>query len=154
MFRYSFAIYLLLINLTGPAPCCCTMARFFEMVTGGILPASCNRPVALPCCSGTLTVRATASTAPTDEPNRSTDRGCPERTCHCESLVSVEAAAPVTIMADQARAWLTDLASVMGVIARFDASADSDCRDQQSTDCPRAVPSGRETRVAIGSLIC
>lgn len=154
MLRYSLAIYLLLINLTGPSPCCCTMARFVATVTSGVLPASSCRPVAFSCCSGTLTLPAPASTGPTGESHRSTGPGAPERKCQCECLVSVEAGAPVTIMADQSRVWLDDLAGMTGVPARFDVLVNSLGRDHRSTVQPTAVLSGRDTRVAMSSLLC
>lgn len=48
MFRYLLAAYMLLLSLTGPSPCCCTVARLVATVfSTGSGEASCQR---LTCC--------------------------------------------------------------------------------------------------------
>lgn len=153
MLRYTLAIYLLLINLTGPSPCCCTIARFLAAVSGEMLPTSSCGPGAFSCCSGASTP-APITNAPNRDHHRSTGHGSPQHKCHCGSLVSVEADAPITITPDQSRAWLDDMAGVMDIPTCFEICVSSFCLDHRSTDQPTAVFSGRDTRVAMSSLLC
>ncbi len=84
MLRYALAAYILLLSLTGPNPCCCTLARAAEMAMSWVRTGT-SRGIQCSACCQEQFVSALTNIEDESQPSgwlpRSED---PSKRCQCE----------------------------------------------------------------------
>lgn len=156
MCRFVLAAYMLLLSLTGPTSCCCSLARFAATITtlGNLgeparlqVPGCCQSPSEL---AGAENRRADGPGSDHGQPGPK----LPSHRCKCvKNLCGGVPSQKLEVVIDQSRSlvddlWL-DLAAPLLLVA-----------DELLTpvayfaDTPPALLSGREIRVALCSWRC
>lgn len=97
MFRCFFAAYMLLLSLTGPAPCCCTMARLAAIAAGGRV--ECQN---LPCCGRHTGNSRRSAQFPSSQhaPNHSGDH------CKCTKSFCNNSTPKLEVVLDSSVSWI------------------------------------------------
>jgi hypothetical protein len=148
MFRYLLASYLLLIAITGAAPCCCMVARAsqeFASLVGTETEEATSRPS---CCHA-----STSQCCETKAPTESSDEPAQKR-CQCEKA-SCDAVVPeqTFVTAEWSQCFLMNLHALLTSPMTFDVT----------TPILRLFPdgsseplhrSGRDVRVVYCSWRC
>lgn len=154
MFRVIFAAYLLLLSLTGPVPCCCTLGRFVALATSWVKMSEHKRVQAPACCchrrhSGTSEEQQSGH----DSKSRAPSPGDPNPRCSCErNLCNAGPTRQPVFVVDQSRSWLdvtSDLPATSWLQVKDFLAANVN-RDNP----PPGVRSGREIRIDIHSWRC
>ena len=154
MFRYALAAQMLLLSLTGPNPCCCTLARFVAVATSWARTGEDKGVQTLGCCQRPL---ASDSDEKQDEAQsggrRPSPKGPTER-CQCEkSLCNGVPTQSVEVVLEQSRSWLDDLTLNLAAPLRLEAG-DFFAFAVPPEGIPPAARSGREIRIALHSWQC
>lgn len=149
MFRYALATYMLLLSLTGPNPCCCTLARFAAMTTSWARTGE-GQGVQWPaCCQGQLT-----SNSDDEQDKDPSDSRLPAERCKCEKSFCNAVPSPSTdFTIEITRSWLDDLALNLAAPLMLE-TGDYFAVAVYPDGTPPAARSGREIRVALHSWQC
>jgi hypothetical protein len=135
MFRAVLAIYLLLLSLTGPSPCCCTMARFAAIVISAADAG--QQPPA--CCGGLLTGKSQS------QDNQQTPIPL-DKHCKCvKSVCANSSPQKLEVVIDASWSWLDHLCLELSSTSPLDP-----------VDFASATAhfTGRDLRVALCSWRC
>lgn len=145
MFRIVLAAYMLMLSLTGPSPCCCTMARFAASVLSAAGADAGQQP---PACCGGLLAGKSKSQDNQQTPNPS------GKHCKCvKSVCANSSPQKLEVVIDASWSWLDHLSLDHSSTSPLDPSDLAGAAAQfTGPRCP--VPSGRELRVALCSWRC
>lgn len=88
MLRISLAAYLLLLSLTGPNPCCCTLARFAVMSTAWARKGDAWSPPTSSCCCRQLVYDSQKTGAPSHSESQLPISSGPGNHCKCNKNLS------------------------------------------------------------------
>lgn len=146
MLRVSLAAYILLLSLTGPNPCCCTLARFVSNSTTWARARSHGNTQLSGCCCHKpgFDLRSGPRTP------ISNDRGkrCPCAKNLCHAIVPQ----PVELTDDMVRLGLDELPDE--VRSHFFVAGNMLADVSRPDDIPPLLLSGRDLRIAICSWCC
>ena len=154
MFRYVLAANMLLLSLTGPNPCCCTLYRLVAVTTSWARTGGHSEVHGLSCCQQQFSDEL--------DPQQSDAQPCqelpaskgPTKRCKCDkSFCNPIPSQSITFTFDLNRTWSDDLTlnlatSLMVELGDFSAI------DVPPNGTPPAPRSGRDTRVALHSWQC
>ena len=154
MSRYALAAYMLLLSLTGPNPCCCTLARFAALTTSWARTGE-NHGVQWPaCCQGSLTSDSDDKQNESPSGGRLPASKGPTERCQCEKSLCNAVPSPSTeFTIEMTRSWLDDLALNLAAPLMLEAG-DYFAVAVYPDGTPPATRSGREIRVALHSWQC
>ena len=154
MFRYALVAYMLLLSLTGPNPCCCTLARFAALTTAWARTGE-NREVQwASCCQEQLASDSDDKQNESPSGSPSPDSKLPTERCQCEkSLCNVVPSPNTEFTIELHRSWLDDQTLTVATPRMLEAGADFS-RVLSPDGTPPAARSGREIRVALHSWQC
>jgi hypothetical protein len=148
MFRYLLASYLLLIAITGAAPCCCTIARAsqeFASLVGTKTEKTPSRPN---CCHSSV-----SPCCETKAPTESSEEPAPKR-CQCEKA-SCDAVVPeqTVVAAEWSQNFLLNLHALLTSPMTFDVTKPTLQLSPDGSFEP-LHRSGRDVRVVYCSWRC
>ena len=155
MLRYALAVYILLLSLTGPNPCCCTLARAAEMAMSWVSPGA-GRGIPCPACCQEQFANAVIDNEGDDEAQSSgwlpRSEG-PSKRCQCEKgWCNAIPSQSFGVGSDQSHLSLGDL------ILNFAAPLLLDAGDFSAAALPpgarAGARSGREIRIVNHSWLC
>lgn len=154
MFRYVLATYMLLLSLTGPNPCCCTLARFAALTTAWARTGDGQKVPWASCCQGQLTSDSDDKQNESPAGGRLPASKLPTERCKCEKSLCNAVPSPSTdFTIEMTRSWLDDLALNLAAPLMREAG-DFFAMAVHPDGTPPAARSGREIRVALHSWQC
>ena len=145
MYRVVFASYLLVLSLTGPSPCCCTLARVAAAV-GSWTGIDQSRQWDSCCCSCPISGTASRDLSGGQHQH-------PTKPCQCERLCSLVPSEKVAVPLDHTRVCLDSVADVSSWTMP-DLALRADRSGALELSPPETQPSGRALRIALGSWLC
>lgn len=150
--RYLLTAYMLLLSLTGPNPCCCTMARFASAIVTAVNGNANIVPMS--CCRGQV-LRLQDQQLGSDGSKGQHNPNPSGKHCKCEkSLCTWTSSEKLEVVVDSTGSWLSHLCLALSSPALFDSS-DLSTETSYASEPPwSAAPSGREVRIAICSWRC
>ena len=149
MFRYALATYMLMLSLTGPNPCCCTLARFAALTTAWARTGDNQGVQWASCCQQQL-----ASDSDDKQEKAPSHSRLPTERCKCEKSLCNTVPSPNTdFTIEMNRSWLDDLALNLAAPLMREAG-DFFAMVVHPDGTPPAARSGREIRVALHSWQC
>jgi len=153
MFRSLLVIYLLLLTLAGPSPCCCTLARFVAMSMSR--SQADGQDVEFNTCCHRHIVDVSHEDkdgCPSGQPSRSSNG--PTQGCKCQKNVCAAAPEHKThFTVELNRSWLDGIAGHLDHTPAFELSRVivDEMSLHETLDSPRT---GREIRIEIHSWRC
>ena len=156
MFRYVITTYMLLLSLTGPSPCCCTIARLVALTTSWMRTAQNDGFQLPPCCQKRLVGSSDANKTKQRKccglPGSPTSNKAPNTRCTCEKSHAI--ASPKTVVSIATyRPWL-DVFALSPDTPLLLAARDYFPRVAGSSSPPPAARSGRQIRAALQLWQC
>lgn len=154
MFRCALAANMLLLSLTGPNPCCCTLGRFVAVITSWARTGEDRGVQGLVCCQ-----RQLSDESDEQQNDPQSGRGLPAskgptEQCKCEkSLCSAVPAPSTNFTIELNRSWLDDLTLNLATPLMLEVG-DCFAMAVHPSGTPPAARSGRDTRVALHSWQC
>ena len=154
MFRYTLAAYMLLQSLTGPSPCCCTLARFVAVATSWARTGEDKGVQSFACCQGPFASDSDEQQDESQSGDRQPRPKGPTNRCKCEkSLCNGVPTQSLEVVIEQSRSWLDDLTLNLAAPLMLEAG-DFFAVVVYPGGTPPAARSGREIRVAFHSWQC
>lgn len=157
MFRYALAAYMLVLSLTGPNPCCCTLSRLVAMTTSWARTSDGQQVQWPSCCQEQV---ASNSDNKPDQPQSccrlpgSPGSKGPTERCKCEKSLCNAVPAPNTeFTIELNRSWWDELAVNLATPLMLEAG-DLMTTAVQPDVAPFAIRSGREIRIELHSWRC
>lgn len=150
MFRVVLAIYVLMLSLMGPSPCCCSVARVARTILS-TMEIGENSEFQWPACCQEGSDDTESGDSGDQSPFHSHRSGD-----HCKCVQSTCRALPTPpteYTVDMSRSWLDHLILDVGspVLSEVVCSYPA---DHQPDEVLQALSSGREIRIELCSWVC
>ncbi len=154
MLRATLAAYMLLLSLTGPNPCCCTLARFAVMSTAWARKGDTWSTQRRGCCGRQLVYGFAKALGQFQSESRLPISNGPSSCCPCnKNLCHAIPSQSIALLHDLAPSGLDELILDLACPHSF-ALTPVVVEAHRSDQPPRLARSGREIRIDICSWHC
>ena len=159
--RYLLAAYMLLLSVTGPNLCCCSLAQMTVFFGGtsqpskglGVAPLDC---CAFTCCQEPPQSVSTDDSDESEQPNGISDENTPRHHCRCRHLANAADPRPTTEFAVELnRSWVFAIQHMpVSVLVPMTCETDTASGLTLAASVPYASRSGREIRIDFHAWRC
>lgn len=153
MLRYALAVYFLLLSLTGPNPCCCTLAQFAELTLSWVRAGERQEVQCPTCCQVQFFSHSTENQDESQSACLLARSESPTRHCRCEKNVwNALSSQSFAVSSDHCRSSLDDL--TLNVAASWLPEVGEIAAQELNPGGAVTARSGREIRIANHSWLC
>lgn len=153
MLRHALATYILLLSLTGPNPCCCTLARFADLMTSCLVTCDSRGEPCAVCCQGQFGGAATNSEDQSQPACCLPGSEGPAKRCHCEKTLCNAAPSQNSRLNNEQSRSVPD-ALTLALAAPPVSQAGEFSTAEMFAGGTDALRSGREIRIENQSWLC